>query len=196
LLEDRKLDEVAPTARRIAALKPGPDVLADAGRMLLEFQQYSLAKELLEPGGLDYAIATFRATGAVEGLRLLDRIPESTRSELYYVARAQMLISSDKVSDALAALEQALRAAPNSRHAQLLKAATLELAGQTDDAGHLFKEIQTRWPEWYPVWLVRAVILGDRGRAAESRQAFETANALGARNQPKDLRTFLVMPPW
>jgi len=196
LLEERKLDEVAPAARRIAALKPGADVLADAGRMLLEFQQYSLAKELLEPGGLDHAIATFHATGAVEGLRSMDRVPESGRSELYYVARAQMLISSGKAGDALAALDQALTAAPDSRHAQLLKAATLELAGQTDKADRLLKEIQIRWPEWYPVWLVRGMILGARGRAEESRQALETATALGARGRPADLRTFLTMPPW
>jgi len=48
LLDEGDLDRVPATARRIAELKPGSAVLADAGRALLEAKQYLLAKDLLE----------------------------------------------------------------------------------------------------------------------------------------------------
>jgi hypothetical protein len=39
------------------------------------------------------------------------------------------------------------------------------------------------------------MILISEGRIEESRLALETATALGARNQPASLRSFLLMPP-
>ena len=48
LLDDGDPDRVPATVRRIAALKPGAAMLADAGRALLESKQYQLAKDLLE----------------------------------------------------------------------------------------------------------------------------------------------------
>ena len=230
LIEDGNADRVATAARRLASLKPGAAVLADAGRALLGANHYALAQDLLRQAvatgpslsaaGLDLAIATFHAsgaaTGAIAGLALMDRIPESERSAGYYLARAQMLDASGKFQDAAAALDQALRAAPKqpdlyrqairllaregrapealglieegarilpeNREILLLRATTLEFAGQSDDAGHLLIEIQNRWPEWSAVWLAHGMILHTHQRYEEARHALETAVELGARS--------------
>ena len=188
MLEDGKPDEAAKTARRIVVLSPGAEVLADAGRLLLAHHQYSIALELLKAGTLDHAIAAFRSKGAAEGLRLMHRVPQSDDC---HVARAQMLIATGKLREALADLEQA----PESREAQLLKAGVLELDGQAEKAERQWNEIQIRRPEWYPVWLLRGLILSAGRHAEESLHSLETAKALGARTAPKDLLTFLLMPP-
>src|SRR5580658_4543942 len=48
LIEDHNADRVATAAKRIAALKPAPSVLAETGRALLAANQYGLAKDLLQ----------------------------------------------------------------------------------------------------------------------------------------------------
>jgi tetratricopeptide (TPR) repeat protein len=71
LLEDGELDRVPATARRVAALKPGGAVLADAGRALLESKQYQLAKDLLEQAvalGAHSPDVDFYLTESVRGL--------------------------------------------------------------------------------------------------------------------------------
>jgi tetratricopeptide (TPR) repeat protein len=233
-IEDGKADQVAKATRQLAGLKPGAAVLADAGRALLEASYYALARDLLRQAAagphltgprlsgadLDLAVATFHAsgaaTGAIAGLELMDRMPESERSPDYYLARAQMLDASGKVREATTALDQALRAAParpdlyrkaiallvregrpsdalrvseeaarrlpENREILLLQATTLELARQSDHAGHLLANIQNRWPEWPAVWLAHGIILDTHQRYEEARKTLETAIELGARN--------------
>ena len=66
----------AQSAHRLAGLNPSADVLAKAGRALLEAGLYAPARELLEKGGdpLALARAAFYGAGAAEGLPLLDRV--------------------------------------------------------------------------------------------------------------------------
>ena len=222
-LDDGNLDQASAAARRIAALKPGAAALAAAGRMLLAAKQYALAEELLEQAAaagpsagveLDLAIAAFHTAGPGQGLRQMDRVPESARSGDYYLARAYMLDASGKSEEAVAALNQALGASskrsdlyreaaallawngrtpealrlldraaqilPQDREIPLMKATTLELAGESAAAGHLLDEIQNRWPEWHAVWVARGVILATHRDFEAARQALETAFVLGA----------------
>src|SRR5258708_30199880 len=106
------MEHAVATAHLIAGMKPGAAVLADAGRALLTARQYSSAKELLEQAAasdpsagleLDLSIAAFHATGAAEGLRLIDRVAESRRNADYYLARAQMLDASGNAASGNAA---------------------------------------------------------------------------------------------
>jgi Flp pilus assembly protein TadD len=134
--------------------------------MLLAAKQYALAGELLEQAAaegpstgveLDLAIAAFHTAGPGQGLRQLDRVPESARSGDYYLARAYMLDASGKPEEAVAA-----QILPQDREIPLMKATTLELAGDSAGAGELLDEIQNRWPEWHAVWVARGVVLARR----------------------------------
>ena len=183
LLGDDKLAPVPALARHIVALKPGTPVLADAGRALLQAKQYALAKEFLEAAGVE---------------------PDLT------IASAQLLDSSGKHEEAIAALSRVTAAGParpevywqtaslllRNRRLQdalnlpvgadpemlLMKTLLLELAGQFAEAQNLLSEIQTRRPEWFAIWVARGMILAARKQPAEARQALETAVALGSRS--------------
>lgn len=167
LLDDGKLDQGLATARRIAALKPGAAVLADAGHSLLQSEQYRLARELLEAAAagsssdaqLDLAIATFHLTGAAEGLQLMDRVPEPGRNGDYYLARAQMLDASGRAEESVAALSQALRAAPKSPALYRQAAAFLVKSGQPAEALRLLDQAATAGPQDRESLLMRATTL-------------------------------------
>lgn len=112
-----------------------------------------------------------------EGLAWLDGVPKAQRNAEYHLTRAQLLYAAGKPAEAARELDQA----GDSREAQLLRA----VARKSDE---LLGEIQSRWPEWYPVWLARGVVTG-------SRTALETAAALGARaDGPRDLTGLLARP--
>ena len=64
----------------------------------------------------------------------------------------------------------------------LVKAALLELNGQTADARNLLDDVQHRWPEGSAVWVARGVVFAAHSNFAEARKALETAVALGARS--------------
>jgi predicted RNA polymerase sigma factor len=58
-------------------------------------------------------------------------------------------------------------------------------------------EVQDRRPEWFAVWVARAMLLAARNQSSEARHALETAVALGAHiTEFRDLRgLFLAGPP-
>lgn len=168
LLEDGKLDQAAAVARRIAGLKPGLAVLARAGRSLLVSKQYALARELLGQAAaegpstdvqLDLAIATFYVAGASVGLQRMEGVPESERSGDYYLARAQMLDASGRSEDAMAALEQALRAAPKRPDLYQQAAAFLARNGRPDEALRLLDQAARVLPQNREILLMKATTL-------------------------------------
>src|SRR5262249_54011470 len=70
----------------------------EAGRFLLGFDQYRLAREFLEraaaanlAANLDLAIAVLFAEGPVKALDALERLPEKDRSGDYFLLKAQIL---------------------------------------------------------------------------------------------------------
>ena len=118
LLGDEAWRQAEGLAGEIVALKPGPSVVAEAGRAFLDAKRYATAKELLQQcsqapdATLDLAIAVFHADGADAGLQLMDVVPQAQRDGDYYLARAQMLDQCGRFLEAAAAAQQALRAAP------------------------------------------------------------------------------------
>ena len=173
LIEDGNARQAATAAKRVASLQPAAAVLADAGRALLAANHYTLARDLLQQAvaadprlsgaSLDLAIAAFHAlgaaTGAVAGLALLDRIPESGRSAAYHLARAQMLDASGKLSDAAAALHLALGAAPKQPDVYRQAIALLAGEGRAPEALHIAEEAARILPESREILLLKATTL-------------------------------------
>ena len=122
LLADAKSEQAVACANGILALNPPGATLADVGHILLEAEQFGLAKQFLDKAAetgtpsadllLDRAIATSRAVNVQAGLTLLSQAPEAAKNGDYYLAQAQMLDASGQFEAAVNALNQALRAAP------------------------------------------------------------------------------------
>ena len=174
-LDDGRMDRAADAARRIAGLRPDAVVLAGAGRALLESNQYSLARNLLERAAaaassadvdLDLAIAVFHVEGAKAGLDRLDHVAEAARGGDYYLARAQMLDASGKPADAAAALEQALRAAPKRADLYRQAAAFLVGNGKAAEALRLLDQAARDLPGEREIPLAKAVALELSGQSA------------------------------
>ena len=171
LIEDGNADGVAEAARRLASLKAGAEVLAEAGRALLGANYYALARDLLQQAAaagasgarVDLAVATFRvlgaAPGAIAGLAVMERVPEAERGAGYYLARAQMLDAAGKVAEAGAALERALRAAPGQPDSYRQAIALLVREGRSPEALRVAEEAGRVLPENREMLLLKATTL-------------------------------------
>ena len=182
LLEEGEWRKAADTAHEIAGLKPAATVLAGAGRALLEARQYAPAREVLEQAAasgpsadlqLDLAVAAFHASGPTEGMRLLERVPDSARGGDFFLARAEMLDSAGNAPEAAAALEQALHKSPGEAALYMQACAFLLRKGQTEHALRVSDEAMQAFSENREILLLRAVTLEQSGRTAESQRVLE-----------------------
>ena len=106
-----------------ATISQAQTTLARAAKVLLSFNEYSAALPLLETAlrqqnapedlALDYVLAKFHTAGAGEALAKIDQIPASKRNGDYYLLKAQLLDALDRFREAVEALNQALRTAPD-----------------------------------------------------------------------------------
>jgi tetratricopeptide (TPR) repeat protein len=174
---DGQMEQAAATARKIAGMKPGAIVLADAGRAMLATQQYGLAKELLNQAAtadpaagveLDLAIAGFHVDGPAAGLQGLDRVPADARAADYFVARAQMLDASGKADDAVGAIRQAVQADP-ARVDLYWQAAVIMLHNHRGaDAVALLDQAAKAMPDEAQIAVLKAVVVDVSGKVAEA----------------------------
>ena len=120
LLARRRFDEAIGAYRRAAA-GGDPDRLAQIARTLLAAGRYAAAREFLEQlvaarpdaqARLDLAIATSYAVSPRAALEELEKMPAPDRDGDYFLLRAQILDRLGRFEDAVAALNQAFRAAP------------------------------------------------------------------------------------
>ncbi len=102
------------------------------------------------------------------------------RVDLYRQA-VDLLVEKDQGASALRLLLHAEGILPQEREIPLLRAAVLEITGQSADAEELLGRLQNRWPEWSAVWVAHGIALAAQGRFDEGRRTLETAAALGAR---------------
>jgi tetratricopeptide (TPR) repeat protein len=124
------------------------------------------------------------------GLRLSASRPQVAQQA------ALVLLGQDRRGEALALVEQALRAAPASADLALMRAVVLGLLGRVPAAETALREIQSRWPEWDRPYLAHGLLLEEAGRKTEARRKLETARALnpqeaGAPCRPAVLRQLL-----
>ena len=183
-LEEKQTGQALATARTIAALKPPAAVLADAGQALLEAGQYAISRELLEKAvaadpaaGLELplAIAAFHSGGASDGLKQMERVPESARHADYYLALAQMLDATGKGADALPALDRALRAAPGRVEIYWQKMVLLRKGGRVEDAMNLLEGAEKVLPQEPAVPVLRAALLESDGHTEQAQKVLEGA---------------------
>ena len=124
--------------------------------------------------------ASGKAEDAIAAMnRAIEASPKSP--ELYWQASV-LLYRNERGADALELLSKAGQAMPLEPQIPVMRAALLELSGQTDEAMGLLDTIQHRWPELAAAWVARGMIHAAHARYAEARQALETAISLGARS--------------
>ncbi|MBV9677627.1 MAG: tetratricopeptide repeat protein, partial [Acidobacteriaceae bacterium] len=110
-----------------------------------------------------------------------------TRPELYHQT-AVLLIKNQHAAEALQLLDRAVRNLSDNPDTLLLRAITLALTGNGSGAGLELKKLEMRWPDWYKVWLVGALVLESQGRSEEARPLRQTAITLGA---PADINNLI-----
>lgn len=178
-IADGQMDRASATARKIAAMKPGAIVLADAGRAMLAARQYELAKELLDQAlaadpyaavDLDLAIAGFHADGPAAGLERLERVPASARGGDYYLARAQMLDASGRSADAIAAMQQAVKAEPQRSDLYWQAAVLMTKRDSATEALQLLDRAAAVLPDDAQIPVIRAAVLELAGKTDEAQQ--------------------------
>jgi tetratricopeptide (TPR) repeat protein len=152
LLEDGDIAKAAEVARAVAALKPA-NLSADTHLYL--------------------ALAAFRATGPAEGLRLLNRIAETSRGGDYYLARAEMLGASGDSAGASAALEQALHSSPAQPSSYVDACTFLLRAHRIDDSLRVSEQAVKALPQNRAMLLLRALVLESAGRTGDALRLLE-----------------------
>lgn len=183
-IADGQMDQAAKTAREISALKPGAAVLADAGRALLTAKQYPLAKQLLSEADaasptagihLELGIAAFHTDGLEAGMKHLDRVPESARGGDYYLAKAQMLDSAGKPEEAIAAMQQGVRAEPAREDLYWQASVLLAANKRAPDALRLLLDAQKLLPENSRIPVLYAAVLEWSGKSSDALAALADA---------------------
>jgi tetratricopeptide (TPR) repeat protein len=168
-------DEALAAFRQALALNPPPEVLADAGTALLQFQEWDLAKEFFAKAvleqpkyRLDLAIAMAHTDSPQAGLAELDRIPVADRQGDYWLARAQMLDAAGKREQAAEALNRGFRAAPTRPDLYFEAALFLLKHEQTPQAMQLLEQASKILPDEPELALLHAIVLELGGQTAEA----------------------------
>ncbi len=104
-----------------------------------------------------------------------------TRADLYFEA-ALFLFKHNQYQRAIRLLEQANKGVPDSPELQLIQAMAYEMVRQHDDCLRVLEQIESRWPEWAPPYMVHGITLAIRLRSEEAKPVLENAIALGANN--------------
>jgi len=102
-----------------------------------------------------------------------------TRADLYRQAAA-FLIERKRAGDALTLLEHGTATLPGNPDLLLMKVVALEAAGRTQDVEPALKTVEKSWPDWYDVWLARAIATAWQGRDDQARQMLQMAASLGS----------------
>jgi tetratricopeptide (TPR) repeat protein len=183
-LEDRQTEQAIAAARTIASLKANPAILADAGQALLEARQYAISRELLEKATaaepsagtqLPLAIAVFHSSGAADGMKQMERVPESARNADYHLALAQMLEAAGNRADALSASDRALQAAPHRVEIYWQKMVFLKNDGRVADALDLLGLAAKSLPQEPSIPVLQAAVLDSAGRMEQAKQLLAEA---------------------
>lgn len=167
LLAEGKSAEAQEVFRPLAV--SDPEILASCGRILLESEQYELARQFLEPAlaaapglsaaRIDLAIVLFRLQSAAAALEELDKTPAADRKGDYYLLRAQILDSQGKVQEAAEALNQGIQASPTRPNLYLQAAGFLLKHKLHEKALALLEQASRLLPDDRDLLLAQAVTL-------------------------------------
>lgn len=144
-----------------------PETLSRAGRILLESDQYPLARQFLEAAlardpalaaaRLDFALVRFHLENPAAALEELDQTPAAARQGDYYLLRAQILDAQGKLSEAADALNQGMRAAPTRSSLYLQAAGFLLKHKMYDKALSVLEQASRILPDDRDLLLAQAV---------------------------------------
>lgn len=162
-------------------------LLADCGRMLLEFNQFELARRFLEPAlakdpsagapRLDLAIAIYHLQTPAAALLELDKTLPTDRKGDYYLLRAQLLDALGKIPEAADALNHGIQTAPTRPELYLQAAGFLLKHKQYDQALTLLEEASRILPDNRDLLLAQAVTLAIIPRDEEAQKILAKVQA-------------------
>jgi tetratricopeptide (TPR) repeat protein len=169
LLTEGKLAEAHDVFRSVKAAVSDPDILASCGRVLLEADQFELARQFLEPAlaaapalsaaRLDLAIILFRLQSADAALAELDKTAAADRKGDYYLLRAQILDAQGKMQQAAESLNRGIAAAPTRSSLYLQAAGFLLKHKLYHEALDLLEPASRLLPDARDLLLAQAVTL-------------------------------------
>ncbi len=170
--------------------KPGAvdgRLLARLTSVLLAFEQYSAALPLLEPMlkdpagtedlSLDYVQAIFHTSGAAAALAALDEIPDSRRSGNYHLLQAQLFDELGRFTDAVAALNLALRSAPTRPDLYFQACSFLIKHRRFQECLQLLEQAERHVPDSPDLALARAVVLQMMNQTTSATQQLSKIEA-------------------
>ena len=169
LVQQNQMAEALQTFRQLRDLTSEPSLLADAGKTLLEVEEYQLATELLKTavaanpsaGGprLDLVIAISHSEGPEAALVELDKILADQRKGDYYLLRAQVLDTLGRSQEASLALNQGFQAAPTRADLYYQGALFLLKHDQSEEAHRLIEQALRVVPDSPELLLIQAITL-------------------------------------
>lgn len=180
LLEDGNTGPASAVVDALCKLNLSSSLLTEAAGALLGSGQYSLAKQLLDKKidaiksnaspelVLDQAIANAHLVSAQAGVDLLNQIPPSQREGDYYLARAEMLETQNRPSEAEDSIQEAIRANPTRPDLYSQAALLLIQEKQLSRATNLLAQARRTIPNNPELRLLQALALELGGQQANS----------------------------
>jgi tetratricopeptide (TPR) repeat protein len=157
------VEEAEVEFRVLLTRNAGSLVWQQAGRYLVGFEQYRLAREFLEraaaanpAANLDLAIATFYLDGPAKALSVLEQVPVQQQSGDYLLLKAKILDVAGQAGESQRVLEQGLQLSIS--HPQLARQAALLLVRheRTEQALEFLTKAAGSDPD---LLLTRAIVL-------------------------------------
>ena len=169
LLQQNQTTEALETFNEFRELTADPGLLGDAGKALLDFEQYEPAKQFLklalaaQPSAtesrLDLVLAISHSEGPNAALVELEKISPDQRKGDYYLMRAQVLDTLGRPSEAAQALNQGFHAAPTRSDLYYQGALFLLKHDQYEEAQRLIEQALRVVPEAPELQLSQAITL-------------------------------------
>ena len=170
LLADGRIEESSKEFHVLLSKNAESRVWEEAGRFLLQFEQYPLAREFLArtTANLDLSLALVFTDGPEKALAALEKTPDKEQSGDYFLLKASILDTAGQAAEAENVLERGLRL-PISRPQIVQQAALLLVRHNRND---LALDLLTRAAGGSAdLQLTRAIVLGLADRNAESERA-------------------------
>jgi tetratricopeptide (TPR) repeat protein len=183
LLATANTSEAVREFRKLLSGRADRGILRKAGAVLTTARQYGPARELLERAAVEdeearveLAWVVFCTDGLQPGSRVLESVPERSRSADYFLVYARMLDTSGHKEESATMLQQGLRIHPS--HPEFARQASFLLLrqGRNSDAIELLKQALQKIPDDPDLLLRLAVALavaGDTSAAERGMRGIE-----------------------
>lgn len=175
LLADGQDAAAGEQFRLLSTMNIEEQVLAQAGRALLEAGRYNWALPFLEKSGawLELANAIFHTSGSEAALAALSRVPAAGQSAEYLLLKAKILDSADRTLEAQQLLSSARTLEAASPRIAHQAAELLVKYSRYRDAAHLLTRAAEAAPDDRDMLLSAAITCALDGRLPEAEQRLQ-----------------------